>query len=108
VSEAKHITRIAQRTVVSDNALSVLVPVLEEVVGWDAPRIRQLFAARGLVLQEWDKARTDWVTLRELTDERAARGRSSGGTGSDLAEAGRSVFTACGLPEDDRTLPRSN
>jgi 2-hydroxy-3-keto-5-methylthiopentenyl-1-phosphate phosphatase len=64
VSEAKHITRIAQRTVVSDNALSVLVPVLEEVVGWDAARIRQLFASHGLVLQEWDKARTDWVTVR--------------------------------------------
>jgi len=68
VSEAKHITRIAQRTVVSDNALSVLVPVLEEVVGWDAARIRQLFASCGLVLQEWDKARTDWVTLREYPE----------------------------------------
>jgi HAD superfamily phosphoserine phosphatase-like hydrolase len=68
VSEAKHITRIAQRTVVSDNALSVLVPVLEEVVGWDAARIRQLFASYGLVLQEWDKARTDWVTLREYPE----------------------------------------
>ena len=64
VSEAKHITRIAQRTVISDNALSVLVPVLEEVVGWDAAQIRQLFASHGLVLQEWDKARTDWVTVR--------------------------------------------
>jgi HAD superfamily phosphoserine phosphatase-like hydrolase len=68
VSEAKHITRIAQRTVISDNALSVLVPVLEDVVGWDATRIRQLFASHGLVLQEWDKARTDWVTLREYPE----------------------------------------
>ena len=64
VSEAKHITRLAQRTVVSDNALSVLVPILEEVVGWDAARIRQLFASHGLVLQKWDKARTHWVTVR--------------------------------------------
>jgi hypothetical protein len=63
VSEAKHITRVARRTVISDNALSVLVPILEEVVGWDAARIRQLFASHGLVLQEWDKARTDWVTV---------------------------------------------
>ena len=73
VSEAKHITRIAQRTVVSDNALSVLVPVLEEVVGWDAVRIRQLFASYGLVLQEWNKARTDWVTLRECPDAGVVR-----------------------------------
>src|SRR6267142_1128506 len=64
VSEAKHITRIARRTVISDNALSVLVPILEDVVGWDAARIRQLFASKGLALQAWDKARTDWVTLR--------------------------------------------
>ena len=73
VSEAKHITRIAQRTVISDNALSVLVPVLEEVVGWDAVRIRQLFASYGLVLQEWNKARTDWVTLREWPDASVVR-----------------------------------
>jgi hypothetical protein len=39
-------------------------PVLEDVVGWDAARIRQLSASQGLVLQAWDKARTDWVTLR--------------------------------------------
>jgi 2-hydroxy-3-keto-5-methylthiopentenyl-1-phosphate phosphatase len=64
VSEATHIARIAQRTVISDNALSVLVPILEDVVGWDAARIRELFASHGLVLQEWGKARTDWVTLR--------------------------------------------
>ena len=68
MSEAKHITRIARRTVISDNALSVLVPVLEDVVGWDAARIRQLFASHGLVLQEWDKARTDWLTVREYSD----------------------------------------
>ena len=68
VSEAKHVARIARRTVISDNALSVLVPILEDVVGWDAARIRQLFASRGLVLQAWDKARTDWVTLRECFD----------------------------------------
>jgi 2-hydroxy-3-keto-5-methylthiopentenyl-1-phosphate phosphatase len=68
VSEAKHITRIARRTVISDNALSVLVPILEDVVGWEAARIRQLFASKGLALQQWDKARTDWVTLRPYSD----------------------------------------
>jgi HAD superfamily phosphoserine phosphatase-like hydrolase len=71
VSEAKHIARIARRSVISDNALSVLVPILEDVVGWDAARIRQLFAAQGLVLQEWGKARTDWVTLHQSPSVRA-------------------------------------
>ncbi len=65
VSEARHIARIAKRTVVSDNALSVLVPILEDVIGWDATRIRQLFETHGLILQEWGRARTDWLTIRD-------------------------------------------
>jgi hypothetical protein len=35
---------------------------------WDAARIRQRFASKGLALQAWDKARTDWVTLRQYSD----------------------------------------
>lgn len=65
VSEARHIARIARRTVLSDNALSTLVPILEDVVGWDVSRIRGLFESYGLVLQEWEKARTDWLTVSE-------------------------------------------
>ena len=66
VSENKHIARIAQRTVLSDNAFSVLVPVLEQIVGWRPAEIRSLFESYGLTLQEWEKSRTDWVTVREL------------------------------------------
>lgn len=65
VSEAKFISRIAQRTVISDNAMSVLVPVLEEVFRWDSPQIRRFFAGRGLTLREWDKMRTDLLTIED-------------------------------------------
>src|SRR5947208_15643787 len=44
VSEAKFITRVAKRTVVSDNDMSVLLPVLEKVLRCDSARIRRLFA----------------------------------------------------------------
>jgi HAD superfamily phosphoserine phosphatase-like hydrolase len=67
VSEAKFITRVARRTVLSDNAMSVLVPVLEEVLRWDSATIRRFFAARGLNLREWDKMRTDMLTIDEST-----------------------------------------
>jgi phosphoserine phosphatase len=66
VSENEHIARIAKRTVLSDNALSVIVPVLEQIAGWTPVQIRELFESRGLALQGWEKARTDWVTLREI------------------------------------------
>lgn len=63
VSENKHVTQIASRTVLGDDALSVLVPVLENIAGWDSPRIRALFDSHGFVLQEWAKVRTDSVTI---------------------------------------------
>ncbi len=68
VSEAKYITRVARRTVLSDNAMSVLVPVLEEVLRWDSPRIRRLFSSYGLTLREWDKMRTDMLTIQDLAE----------------------------------------
>jgi 2-hydroxy-3-keto-5-methylthiopentenyl-1-phosphate phosphatase len=68
VSEAKFITRIAQRTVLSDNTMSVLVPVLEEVLRWDSVKIRRFFTANGLMLREWDKTRTDMLTIQDSTE----------------------------------------
>jgi len=65
VSEAKYITRVARRTVLSDNAMSVLVPVVEDVLRWDSARVRRLFASHGLTLREWDKMRTDVLTIEE-------------------------------------------
>ena len=65
VSENKYITQIARRTILSDDALSVLVPILEDIAGWDGVKIRALFEAQGFMLQEWDKVRTDTVTICE-------------------------------------------
>jgi len=63
VSETQSIGRIANRTVLSDNAVSVLVPILEDVLKWDSQEIRELFTFYGLALQDWDKIRTDWITF---------------------------------------------
>jgi HAD superfamily phosphoserine phosphatase-like hydrolase len=63
VSENRFISQIARRTVLSDDALSVLVPVLEEIAGWNSVRIRALFESHGFFLREWDKIRTDTLTI---------------------------------------------
>jgi hypothetical protein len=68
VSEAKFITRVAKRTVLSDNAMSVLVPVLEKVLNWDSAHIRRLFTSYGLNLLEWDKVRTDMLTIQDSAE----------------------------------------
>jgi 2-hydroxy-3-keto-5-methylthiopentenyl-1-phosphate phosphatase len=63
VSENKYLTPIARRTILSENACSVLVPMLEDLFGWNSTKIRAFFESHGLALQEWDKIRTDSITL---------------------------------------------
>jgi HAD superfamily phosphoserine phosphatase-like hydrolase len=84
-SEAREISQIAKRTVISDDALSVLVPILEEIAGFTPIQIRALFEGQGLVIQEWDRVRTDWLTIRDGAGDgaggqttTAAVGRSGG------------------------------
>ncbi len=64
VSEASHVSQVAKRTVLSSSALAVLAPILEEIVGWERLRIREFFESHGLLIQEWERVRTDWLTLR--------------------------------------------
>jgi len=72
VSENKYITQIAKRTVLSEDALSVLVPVLEEICGWNAAGVRGLFEVNGFVLREWDKVRTDTISIGRAASVEAA------------------------------------
>ena len=65
VSENTQLARIAKSTVLSDDAFSVTVPILEQVLGWSSGEIRSFFESNGLTLQEWEKARMDRVVIRE-------------------------------------------
>ena len=75
VSENRYITQVAARTVLSDDALSVLVPVMEDLLGWNRARVRQFFKEHGFALRECDKVRTDSITLY-ATDTVTARAAS--------------------------------
>src|SRR5438477_1650102 len=69
VSEAKHVSMVAKRTVLSTSALAVLAPILEDIAGWNRLRIREFFESYGIMIQEWDRVRTDWLTLRAVAPE---------------------------------------
>src|SRR5437660_535246 len=69
VSESPNVSQIAKRTLLSTSALSVLVPILEEVAGWERFRIRGFFEANGMLIQEWERVRTDWLTVRPVVNE---------------------------------------
>jgi 2-hydroxy-3-keto-5-methylthiopentenyl-1-phosphate phosphatase len=66
VSEAKNVTQIARRNILSENAFSVVIPILQDIVGWSDPsRIRTFFENYGLQIQEWGRVRTDWLTVQD-------------------------------------------
>jgi len=52
----------------------VLAPILEEVAGWERYRIRSFFEANGMLIQEWERVRTDWLTLRPTGEPVEAKG----------------------------------
>lgn len=65
VSENRQLARIARTTVLSDNACSVLVPMLDQVFKMRTSAIRTLFESHGLMLHDWEQARTDRVMILE-------------------------------------------
>ena len=52
-------------TVLSEAALSFLVPILKELADFDAIQVRGMLEANGFALQEWDKVKTDWLTIEQ-------------------------------------------
>ena len=76
VSETKDIGRIAKRTVLSEDATSVFVPILEDILKWNAAQIREFFEGYGLSVQGWDKIRTDWLTFHKAPVKPPATSRT--------------------------------
>jgi HAD superfamily phosphoserine phosphatase-like hydrolase len=66
VSENRQLARIACSTVLSDNACSVLLPVLDQVLGMSGQQVRACLESTGLLVDDWQRARTDRVQIREI------------------------------------------
>jgi HAD superfamily phosphoserine phosphatase-like hydrolase len=86
VSENKQLARIAKSTVLSDNAFSIMVPILDQLLHWGAGDIRNLFESYGLLLHEWEKDRTDRVRISDVLAY-AARADADAARGVAAAEA---------------------
>jgi phosphoserine phosphatase len=63
VSDNRQLARIARSTVLSDNAFSIMMPILDQILDWRPGEIRALLERNGLTLQAWEKARTDHVRI---------------------------------------------
>ncbi len=63
VSLAPYMGHICKRTIVSENALAVIVPILEDILRYDESQVRKFFEERHHTIQEWNKAKTEWVDM---------------------------------------------
>ncbi len=65
VSTSPYLGHISKRTVLSDNALSILIPILEDIIGYPEQKIMDFFSKLGIPILEWNRARVEWVDLEE-------------------------------------------
>jgi HAD superfamily phosphoserine phosphatase-like hydrolase len=69
VSENRFLAPIAKRSVLSEDALSILIPITEEILGWKTAEIRAFFERHGFILREWEKVQTDTLSIVSLAQE---------------------------------------
>ncbi|MBD3380310.1 MAG: HAD-IB family phosphatase [Candidatus Omnitrophica bacterium] len=63
VSPAPYMGHICRRSVISDNVLSILVPILVDLLKYDQDRVRTFFEDRGHPILEWNRADTEWLDI---------------------------------------------
>ncbi len=65
VSSSPYLGHISKRTVLSDNALSIIAPILEDIMAYDENKIKSFFADINHTISEWSRVKTDWMSLED-------------------------------------------
>ena len=63
VSPAPYMGHICRRSVISDNVLSLLVPILQDLLRYDEAKVRKFFEDRKHAILEWNRADTEWLDI---------------------------------------------
>ena len=63
VSPAPYMGHICRRSVLSDNVLSILVPILQDMFKYDEGKVRKFFEDRKHVILEWNRNDTEWLDI---------------------------------------------
>lgn len=63
VSSSPYLGHISKRTVLSDSALSILTPVLEDILGYKESQVKKFYVDIGHTISEWSRVKTDWIAL---------------------------------------------
>lgn len=63
VSPAPYMGHICRRSVISDNVLSILVPILMDILKYDQEKVRLYFEGMAHPILEWNRADTEWLNV---------------------------------------------
>ncbi len=63
VSPAPYMGHICRRSVISDNVLSLLVPILQDLLHYDQEQVRKFFSERKHSILDWNRADTEWLEI---------------------------------------------
>ena len=63
VTPTSHIGNICKKTIISNDALSLLVPILEDILKFSHDEIKSFFEKLGHPIQTWEKAKIEWLDL---------------------------------------------
>jgi HAD superfamily phosphoserine phosphatase-like hydrolase len=63
VSPSPYLGHISKRTVLSENALAVIAPILENCLGYNEDQIKDFYTEIGHPIYEWNRAKTEWLTI---------------------------------------------
>jgi 2-hydroxy-3-keto-5-methylthiopentenyl-1-phosphate phosphatase len=65
VSTSPYMGHISKRTVISDNTLAVLIPILNNIFGYSETQIIDFFSQIKTPIHEWNRAQIEWVDLED-------------------------------------------
>lgn len=60
VTPASFIGHICKKTVISNDALSLIAPILEDILGFSHEEIKSFYEKLGHPIQTWEKAKVEW------------------------------------------------
>lgn len=63
VTPTPYLGNISKKTIISNDTLSLLTPILEDILGFSHDEVRAFFEQIGHPIQSWEKAKVEWVDL---------------------------------------------
>jgi phosphoserine phosphatase len=60
VTPTSHLGNICKKTIISNDALALLTPILEDILGFSHNDVKLFFEKLGYPIQTWEKAKVEW------------------------------------------------